>query len=337
MDTTSLQSLLKRLCKLMWESNVTDPLTYVTQIAYLLFLKMLEEMEADQPKGKRRAIFATVKIDGEKVDFDKLRWSLLTSNPDNERMLATLRDLLPKLGLHPELSPAARSIFEDARIMIPDGATLRRAVDLISPVHLLSEDADVKGDLFETLSSDLGQQKKSAQFRTPRHLIRVIVEMVNPTIGGTVCDSACGTGGFLIGAWEHILLANTSPEFVREVVSPWGQTVKRGVGDQLKPSQWKFLQQGTIHGFDGEPTFVRMTAMNALLHGFDYSPIVRRDSIGGGEDKWDEVQFDFILENPPFSGAALSPKRSLRVDKGDKYVRRSPQSASRWTCWHRAP
>jgi type I restriction enzyme M protein len=322
MDTTSLQNLLKRLCKVMWESNVTDPLTYVTQIAYLLFLKMLEEMDTEQKDNghKRRELFAQMEVNGEEVDFGNLRWSLLTSDPDNERMLRTLRDLLPRLALHPLLSPGARAIFDDARIVIPDGATLRRAVDLISPFHLLSEDADIKGDLFETLSSDLGQQKRSAQFRTPRHLIRVIVEMVNPTIGGTVCDSACGTGGFLIAAYEHILLSNTSPEFEREVVTPGGLTVKRGVGDRLSPSQWDFLQKHTLHGFDGEQTFVRMTAMNALLHGFDYSPIVRRDSIGGSEDRWDEVQFDFILENPPFSGAAQSPKRSLRVEKGEKYV-----------------
>jgi type I restriction enzyme M protein len=320
MDNNSLQNLLKRLCKVMWEANVTDPLTYVTQIAYLLFLKMLEEMESEQTGPAKRDLFGKVALAGEEVDFGKLRWSVLTSNPDNERMLATLRDLLPRLALHPALSPGAKAIFDDARIVIPDGATLRRLVDLISPINLTSEDADVKGDLFETLSSDLGQQKRSAQFRTPRHLIRVIVEMVNPTIGGTVCDSACGTGGFLIAAYEHILLANTSPDFVREVTAPGGLTVKRGIGDKLSPSQWDFLQKGTLHGFDGEQTFVRMTAMNALLHGFDYSPIVRRDSIGGGEDKWDEVQFDFILENPPFSGAAQSPKRSLRVEKGEKYV-----------------
>lgn len=333
MDNTSLQNLLKRLCKVMWESNVTDPLTYVTQIAYLLFLKMLEEMDAERNAEREMqnakpasdlpsacSIFTSCQINGDSVDFAKLRWSVLTSNPDNEKMLATLRDLLPKLAFHPALSPGARAIFDDARIVIPDGATLRRAVDLISPIHLLSEDADVKGDLFETLSSDLGQQKRSAQFRTPRHLIRVIVEMVNPTIGGTVCDSACGTGGFLIAAYEHILLANTSPEFIREVAAPGGLTVRRGIGDRLSPSQWEFLQKHTLHGFDGEQTFVRMTAMNALLHGFDHSPIVRRDSIGGSEDRWDEVQFDFILENPPFSGAAQSPKRSLRVEKGEKYV-----------------
>ncbi|HEX8077613.1 MAG TPA: type I restriction-modification system subunit M N-terminal domain-containing protein, partial [Chthoniobacterales bacterium] len=197
MDNSSLRSFLNRLCKVVWEANVTDPLTYVTQLAYLLFLKMLEESDADRGgSGAGARVFVEVHLPGidkpdEKTDFTQLRWSVLTSDPDNERMLRTLRDLLPRLGHHPDLSPGARAIFEDARIVIPDGATLRRLADIISPVNLTSEDADVKGDLFEMLSSDLGQQKRSAQFRTPRHLIRVIVEMVNPEIGRTVCDSAC--------------------------------------------------------------------------------------------------------------------------------------------------
>jgi type I restriction enzyme M protein len=323
MDNTSLQNLLKRLCKVMWEANITNPITYVTQISYLLFLKMLEEMDAEQTDNgntRRQSIFVEVKIADAKVDFGKLRWSVLTSDPDNGRMLETLRTLLPKLALHPALSTAARALFEDSSIVIPDGATLRKAVDTLKGQNLLSEDADVKGDLFEILVNDLGSQKKAAQFRTPRHLIRVIVEMVNPQIGQTVCDSACGTGGFLIAAYEHILLANSSPEFIREVPAPYGQPVKRGMGDRLKPSQWKFLQSGTLHGFEGDKDIIRMAAMNSVLHGFDKSPLVRRDSICGSEDKWDEVQFDYILENPPFSGQRGDAKRSLRVEKGDKYV-----------------
>ena len=326
MDSASLQSLLKRLCKVMWEANVTNPITYVTQISYLIFLKMLEEMDAEQaenPKNggnKRQPIFTKVKIAGDTVDFGKLQWSVLTSDPDNARMLETLRTLLPRLALHPALSPAARALFEDSAVVIPDGATLRKAVDALRDVHLLSEDADVKGDLFEILVNDLGSQKRAAQFRTPRHLIRVIVEMVNPKIGETVCDSAGGTGGFAIAAFEHILLANTSPEFVREVVAPYGLPVKRGIGDRLKPSQWEFLQKGTLHIFEADKDIIRMAAMNAVLHGFDHSPIVRRDSICGGEDRWDEIQFDVMMENPPFSGQRGDAKRSLRIEKGDKYV-----------------
>jgi type I restriction enzyme M protein len=184
----------------------------------------------------------------------------------------------------------------------------------------LSEDADVKGDLFEILVNDLGSQKKAAQFRTPRHLIRIIVEMVNPQIGKTVCDSACGTAGFLIAAYEHILLANSSPEFIHETLAPYGLPVKRGLGDRLKPAQWDFLRKGTLHGFEADKDILRMAAMNAVLHEFDFSPIIRRDSICGSEDKWDEVQFDYILENPPFSGQRGDAKRSLRIEKGDKYV-----------------
>src|SRR5207249_6577450 len=128
--------------------------------------------------GRRQSIFTKVKFSEDNVDFGKLRWSVLTSDPDNGRVLETIRTLLPKLALHPALSPAARALFEDAAIVIPDGATLRKAVDSLKDVHLLSEDVDVKGDLFEILVNDLGSQKRAAQFRTPRHLIRVIVEMV---------------------------------------------------------------------------------------------------------------------------------------------------------------
>lgn len=324
MDSGQLNSLLKRLCKILWEAQVTNPITYVTQLSYLLFLKMLEEMDAEQKEvgnGKHKTLFSEVTTGSwGKVDFEPMRWSVLTSNPDNTKMLAILRDTLPKLAEHPLLSQGARAIFNGATVVIPDGATLRRLTDALSPLALLAEDADIKGDLFEMLANDLGGQKKAAQFRTPRHLIRVITQMVDPKIGQTIVDPACGTGGFLIAAYEHILLANTSPGFVREVESPYGGKVKRGVGDKLKRAQWNFMQTGALHGFDGDPDILRMAAMNAVLHGFDASPIVRRDSICGSEDNWDEVQFDVILENPPFSGARTDAKPSLRIEKGDKYV-----------------
>ncbi|MBM4167856.1 MAG: SAM-dependent DNA methyltransferase [Ignavibacteria bacterium] len=323
MDSAQLQNTLKRLCKVMWEANVSNPITYVTQISYLLFLKMLEEMDTEQKEagnGNYRSLFGAFKVGGSKIDYKPLRWSLLTSNPDNEQMLRTLRDNLPKLADHPLLSQGARTIFENATIVIPNGATLRRAVDILSPIWFMAEDADVKGDLFETLASDLGQQKRSAQFRTPRHLIRVITEMVDPKIGQTVCDPACGTGGFLIASYDHILLANTSSDFIRERSSVYGGTTKKGVGDKLTRKQWGSLQRTTFYGFDAESDFLRMAAMNAVLHQFDHSPLVHRDAICGGEDRWDETQFDVILMNPPFSGARSDTKRSLRIEKGDKYV-----------------
>jgi type I restriction enzyme M protein len=323
MDSSQLNSLLNRLCKILWSAQVTNPITYVTQISYLIFLKMLEEMEAETAllgKGDQKTLFAKFKIGGEEIDYKPLRWSLLTSDPDNDRMLRTLRDTLPLLAQHPRLSQGAKAIFDRASIVIPDGATLKLCVDIITPISFLVEDADVKGDLFEMLASNLGGQKLSAQFRTPRHLIRVIVEMVDPRIGETICDSACGSGGFLIAAYDHIILRNTSPEMTYERDTPYGTKVEKGVGDNLTKKQWDFLQTSTLHGFEGDQDIIRMAAMNAVLHQFDQSPLIRRDSICGGEDLWDEMQFDVILENPPFSGAKNDAKRSLRLDKGDKYV-----------------
>ena len=323
MDSGTLQNTLKSLCKVMWDNNVTNPITYVTQISYLLFLKMLEEMDAEQEavgNHNHRSLFGKFRINKETFDYKPLRWSVLTSDPNNERMLRTLRDTLPLLARHPVLSQGSRAIFQNASVVIPTGAALRRAVDIIAPVSFLGIDADVKGDLFEYLGSELGSQKKAAQFRTPRHLIRVIVQMVNPKIGGTVCDSACGSGGFLIAAYEHILLANTSPEFIREKIGADGLPRKVGIGDRLTRAQWDSLQKSTLYGFEGDQDILRLAAMNAVLHQFDQSQLVRRDSICGSEDKWDEAQFDYIMENPPFSGSRGDAKRSLRIEKGDKYV-----------------
>ena len=174
---------------------------------------------------------------------------------------ATVLSRETSVTVAPETRAAPRALArrprlsEDSAVVIPDGATLRKAVDTLKGQNLLGEDADVKGDLFEILVNDLGSQKKAAQFRTP----------------------------------------------------PCGLPVKRGMGDRLKPSQWKFLQSGMIHIFEADKDIIRMAAMNSVLHGFDQSPIVPCDSIGGGEDKWDEVQFDCILENPPFSGTVQSP------------------------------
>ena len=323
MDRGELSNTLKRLCKVMWEANVSNPITYVTQISYLLFLKMLEEIDTEQKaaqNGNYRSLFGKFKVGSQELDFEQLRWSVLTSNPDNEKMLRTFRDTLPLMAKHPGLSATAKAIFQNAAVVIPTGADLRKAVDIISPISFIAVDADVKGDLFEILVSDLGSQKRAAQFRTPRHLIRVITAMVDPKIGETVCDPACGSGGFLIAGYEHVLLANTGAEFVRETIGPDGLKVRRGIGDKLTRAQWNFLQKGAIHGFESDPDILRLAAMNAVLHQFDQSPLICRDSICGSEDKWDEVQFDVILENPPFSGTRGDAKRSLRVEKGDKYV-----------------
>jgi type I restriction enzyme M protein len=244
MDSAELANTLKRLCKVMWEANVSNPITYVTQISYLLFLKMLEEIDTEQKaaqNGNYRSLFGKFKVGTRELDFEPLRWSVLTSNPDNETMLRTLRDTLPVMAEHPQLSGTARAIFQNAAVVIPNGAALRRAVDIISPISFVAVDADVKGDLFEILVSDLGSQKRAAQFRTPRHLIRIITQMVNPKMGETICDPACGSGGFLIAAYEHILLANTSADLVRETIGPDGLPVRRGIGDKLTRAQWDFL------------------------------------------------------------------------------------------------
>ena len=215
MDTTELSGLLKRLCKVAWAANVTNPITYVTQISYLLFLKMLEEWDAQAEQDARdlsrehQSLFETIEVNGEPIEYGALRWSRFSTDPDNDRMLRTVRDLLPRLAEHPQLSQGARQIFVGAALVIPDGASLRRMVDLISPVSFMAEDADVKGDLFEILVDDLGSQKRAAQFRTPRHLIRVITAMVDPQNRRDDGRSGSGHGGL----WHRRFRAHPHRQF----------------------------------------------------------------------------------------------------------------------------
>ena len=180
----------------MWEANVTNHHLRDPRFPISSF-KDAGEMDVEQKKNQNsnyKSLFGRFKVGKREFDFEPLRWSVLTSDPDNERMLRTLRDTLPLFAEHPLLSQGAKAIFENASIVIPNGAALRRAVDVIAPISFMAEDADDKGDLFEILASDLGSQKKAAQFRTPRHLIRIITEMVDPKIGETACARHVGRG-----------------------------------------------------------------------------------------------------------------------------------------------
>ena len=172
MDSAELQNTLKRLCKVMWEANVTNPITYVTQISYLLFLKMLEEMDVEQKENQNsnyKSLFGRFKVGKREFDFEPLRWSVLTSDPDNERMLRTLRDTLPLFAEHPLLSQGAKAIFENASIVIPNGAALRRAVDVIAPISFMAEERMSK----ET-SSRYSPATSAARRRLPSFARRAI-------------------------------------------------------------------------------------------------------------------------------------------------------------------
>jgi type I restriction enzyme M protein len=296
-----IYSLIDRLCDKLWAAGVTNPISYVEQISYLFFLKMLDETDAENERDARlsKRPFKLI-FTGEK---EKFRWSKWQHITDTKVLYKFVRDEVFDFMKNLRGREEIRKVFEDAQLQIPDGHTLRDCIDLFREFNLLDLDIDVKGNLYENLLRRVGTQAQAGQFLTPRHLIRAIVKMVEPQIGQTVFDPAFGTGGFLISAYEYIKLTNSDKESTYEKPNGNGQVVKRGYGDKLTKDQWHFLKHDTFFGCDVDPHIVRLGMMNLILHDLEDSTIERRDSIAGQIGKWDDRQFDIILANPPFAGS----------------------------------
>lgn len=298
-----LQSIIGQICNKLWAAGLTNPITYIEQISYLFFLKMLEEWDNEKQKE--------VKLLGHKNGYssifegknEKYRWSEWTHIPDNTQMFKFLRDdVFPFMANIPGTNETVRRFFVDARFQIPDGVVLRDVIDKLRDISFIELDADVKGDLYEFLLNQIESSAKLGAFRTPRHIIRTIVQLTNPQIGETVLDPACGTGGFLLGAYEWIKVNNSDASNIQEYTNGNGQKVRKGPGDKMTPRQWQFLQSKALCGFDVDASMVKIATMNLILHGLEKSQVIRRDSIAGSPDEWEDQEFDVIISNPPFAG-----------------------------------
>jgi len=279
----------------LFAQGLSDPMTRIQQLSFLFFLKMLEEQDIAMEKeekltGRRhKSIFA-----GQK---DKFRWSRLREKT-GPNLYKFVRDEVFEFvtELH-NGHDNVRQVFEGAKLLIPDEATLKRTIEIINGINFSSLDTDVKGDLYEYLLQQINSAGKLGAFLTPRHIIRAMVEMVNPKIGETILDPACGTGGFLINAYDHIRLKNSDAKNLEERN---GRMV--GYGEKLNKEQWKFLTQKTFSGYDVAPEMVRLALMNLLLHGLEGARILRKDTVAGSENEDDLKKFDIVLTNPPFAG-----------------------------------
>lgn len=199
-----------------------------------------------------------------------------------------------------------------ARLGIDDPTVLTQVIRLVDGLRLDQADADTKGDLFEHVLRQMKQAGELGQFRTPRHIIRTIVEMVDPQVGETVYDPAAGTAGFLVVAYNQIRLANSSPGGIAEAELD-GKTHLRGLGDKLSADQLSTLQTATFFGNDVDPKMVRLSTMNLTLRGLAHVHILQRNVLTTSLDAGYKAAlglpaegFHVVLANPPFSG---------RVDK----------------------
>ncbi len=321
MLTPVLQSRVDALWDKFWSGGIANPLTAIEQISYLLFMRRLDALDE-----KRRGDAAFLRQDfrslfegtypprgGGERPRQELRWSSFRHLPAEE-MLEHVRDsVFPFIKSLESGGEIFSRYMQDAVFMIPKPSLLVEAVGIIDEIYAELERErqqggqnfqDVQGDLYEYLLSEIASAGKNGQFRTPRHLIQMIVSLVDPRLGEEVCDPACGTGGFLLGAYQHILTQHTSPEhrFVGE------DGIERGlVGDKLTdPRQWAALKEKTFHGYDFDTTMVRIGLMNLLLHGIDQPSLGYMDTLS--KRFTERERYDVVLANPPFKGS---------IDKGD--------------------
>ncbi len=285
---------ISRLNDYLW-GTIPDPKSRIQQMSFLFFLKMLEEQDAALEKEAKltkrtyKSIFAGKN--------EKYRWSNWV-HKIGKKLLNFVRDeVFPFMENLSNGRENIRRMFYGAKFLIPDEVVLKRATDVIDEIDFSQLDTDVKGDLYEDLLNQIKSAGELGQFLTPRHIIRYMVQMVNPKIGETVFDPACGTGGFLLGAYEWIKLQNSDPKLIDEY-----NGVKRGPGDKLNKNQWKFLQYKTFLGQDADPDMTRLTLMNFFLHGLEESDIKRKDTVAGPENEEDLRRYDVVMTNPPFAG-----------------------------------
>ncbi|MER9069588.1 N-6 DNA methylase [Mesorhizobium sp. M0902] len=291
-------------CRDILVGKVPDPKSQVEQITVALIYKFMDDMDLESEElGGARRFFTG--------DFERYRWSkLVAPGVSGQDMLNTYSEALAKMVENERLPALFRSIFRNAYLPYRDPETLRSFLREIN--SFTYDHSERLGDAFEYLLSVLGSQGDAGQFRTPRHIIDFMIEIIDPKKNEVVLDPACGTAGFLISAYKHILKANST-----HVVNGNGKDEETDAAEQALESPMRFPGDllttedrnrlaRNIKGYDISPDMVRLSLVNLYLHGFADPKVEEYDTLTS-EEKWTEMA-DVILANPPF----MSPKGGIR-------------------------
>ena len=301
MITGELKSRIDKLWEEFWTGGITNPLTVIEQISFLVFARLLDITETRNEKKAHRTNTPFRRIFSETREGQALRWKEF-KNYGAEKMLPHVRDEVFKHFKSVAVNSAKFGEYmKDAQLMIQKPTLLVSAINMIDELPLT--EGDTKGDLYESLLSKLTTAGINGQFRTPRHIIRLMVEMLDPHLehNEVIGDPACGTGGFLVEVMLYLQKKYTSPD---GIIDHEGEKIYSG--DLLVPYR-EHIQTNLIHGFDFDVTMLRIAAMNLLLHGLDAPDIHYQDTLSSGfPDRYPKQAqnfFDIILANPPFKGS----------------------------------
>lgn len=293
MITGELKNRIDSLWEIFWTGGLTNPLDVIEQMTYLMFIRDLDDTDNTHARESAmlglpfESIFAKeVKIGDRVIDGTKLKWSVFRDLPA-DRMYSVMQEMVfPFIkNLHVNKDSAYSKYMNDAIFKLPTPLMLSKVVDAMDDLYAQMEklkESDARGDVYEYLLSKLSTAGVNGQFRTPRHIIRMMVALMEPDAEDVICDPSCGTAGFLVEASEY-LRANKKEEIFY---------------DSRKKDHF---MNHMFHGFDMDRTMLRIGAMNMMTHGVESPYIEYRDSLS--DQNPDKEKYSLILANPPFKGS----------------------------------
>ena len=293
MITGELKNKIDSLWEIFWTGGLTNPLDVIEQITYLMFIRDLDD--SDNLRAKEAAMLGLpyksvfsdqVQIGDRTIDGQQLKWSVFHDFPAG-RMYSVVQEwVFPFIkDLHGDKNSAYSKYMGDAIFKLPTPLMLSKVVDSLDGIYKLmsdSQSADVRGDVYEYLLAKIASAGVNGQFRTPRHIIRMMVELMDPKADDVICDPACGTSGFLVTAGEYLKEKRKQEIFF----------------DRQKKDHY---MNHMFYGYDMDRTMLRIGAMNMMTHGIDNPFIEYRDSLS--DQNQDKDKYSLILANPPFKGS----------------------------------
>ena len=292
MITGELKNKIDSLWDVFAAGGLTNPLEVIEQITYLMFIHDLDDTDNKNAKECAmlglpfKSIFSDqVKIGERTIDGQQLKWSTFRDFPANKMYESIQEWVFPFIkNLHSDKNSAYSKYMDDAIFKLPTPLVLSKVVDSLDEIYALmgqSTEIDIRGDVYEYLLSKISTAGRNGQFRTPRHIIRMMVELMKPTPKETICDPTCGTGGFLVGASDYLR-----------------ETYRNDI--LMNKENRDHYMNHMFHGFDMDRTMLRIGAMNMMTHGVEAPFIEYRDSLS--DQNLDTDKYSLILANPPFKG-----------------------------------
>jgi type I restriction enzyme M protein len=278
MITGELKGRVDRVWEAFWSGGISNPLEVIEQITYLLFIRRLDDLHTLAEQKARVTAAQEGFIFGD--DQQALRWSVFKNTEASVMFRTVGEEVFPFLRALGGDGTTYSQHMKDARFTIPTPALLSRVVDMVDGFPM--QDRDTNGDLYEYLLSQIASAGKNGQFRTPRHIIQLMVELMAPTPKDEIVDPACGTAGFLVAASEY--LRDRHPEAL------------------IDATQREHFHRSMFHGYDFDATMLRIGSMNMLMHGVESPDIRYQDSLSELASG-DESKYTLVLANPPFAGS----------------------------------